>query len=68
MAFLEPGIRDTCECARLIPEERVGEAGEGAQAGTSVSSVRPATSDPSPSPFSYLPSLSPALGLCVNAG
>ena len=32
MAFLEPGIRDTCEWARLVSEERVGAAGEGAQA------------------------------------
>lgn len=33
MAFLEPGIRDTCERARLVSEEQVGAAGEGAQAG-----------------------------------
>lgn len=39
---MEPGIRDTCEWARLIPEDRAGAPGKGAQAGGASSSVSPA--------------------------
>ena len=67
MAFLEPGIRDTCEWARLIPEERAGEPGEGAQSGTTDSSVRPTALNPRLllSPPLLFPQ---ALGPHVNSG
>lgn len=62
MAFLEPGIRDTCEWARLIPEETVGEPGEGTQAGRTVSSVRTAAALDSRPPSLLLSVSSLSLG------
>ena len=63
MAFLEPGIRDACEGARLVSEERVGAAGAGAQAekaapplGPSVSAPAAWHTDPTPPLFSFLSS------------